>query len=272
MMILLIGGVGIVAILTGIYCLLFCRNKATKNKEGEEPKERSKSEESWWKKKLRAAENHCCGRLNPYLPAFYLVLVVGGYLWTITVIFGYLTYWEKLFTDFIVCLTLACFVQSSLTPPHPPMLAVDDQKRPCHGGDVAYNFHRYEEYCAKGTGLFYEKGKMCHICQIVRPVRAKHCYVCHRCVIRFDHHCPWINNDVGADNFGYFVLFLFVTASLCIWVSFLTGSILRNIIVINNFWTLPSASYFLLFQFFMFYFPHILLLFCFATSISLILL
>lgn len=48
----------------------------------------------------------------------------------------------------------------------------------------------------------------CPTCKIVRPLRAKHCRHCNVCVIRFDHHCPYLNQCVGALNHRYFLLFL----------------------------------------------------------------
>ena len=49
---------------------------------------------------------------------------------------------------------------------------------------------------------------LCADCQVVRTDRSRHCSICNKCVERFDHHCPWINNCVGVDNHGVFMLFL----------------------------------------------------------------
>ena len=64
----------------------------------------------------------------------------------------------------------------------------------------------------------YGQVTMCSKCNKHRPPRAHHCTVCDRCVLRYDHHCPWVGNCVGLYNARYFVqylVYLSVTA-LCI--------------------------------------------------------
>lgn len=42
----------------------------------------------------------------------------------------------------------------------------------------------------------------------MKPERSRHCEICDSCVMVYDHHCPWIANCVGANNYWAFFCFL----------------------------------------------------------------
>jgi len=74
--------------------------------------------------------------------------------------------------------------------------------------------------------------RTCKRCKAVKPFRAHHCSTCGRCVIKMDHHCPWVNNCVALFNQKYFLLFLFYTCLCCLYSAVLLIS--RFISCTNN--------------------------------------
>mmetsp|Transcript_3313 Transcript_3313/g.6849 ORF Transcript_3313/g.6849 Transcript_3313/m.6849 type:complete len:436 (+) Transcript_3313:3102-4409(+) len=74
----------------------------------------------------------------------------------------------------------------------------------------------------------YDSLLVCPDCKIVRPPRSRHCQCCDRCVRKFDHHCPWINNCVAAQNLGWFYCFLSST-----WFSLILNIILMIFVIVE---------------------------------------
>jgi hypothetical protein len=70
--------------------------------------------------------------------------------------------------------------------------------------------------------------RTCSRCAKLKPDRSHHCRLCDTCVLKMDHHCPWIANCVGYYNYKYF--FLMVTyGMLGLWV--VTGSLWQTVVV-----------------------------------------
>ncbi|CAH1449139.1 unnamed protein product [Lactuca virosa] len=69
--------------------------------------------------------------------------------------------------------------------------------------------------------------QLCATCKIVRPLRAKHCSTCERCVEQFDHHCPWVSNCVGKKNKWDFLVFLVLE----VFAMLITGTVALTRIV-----------------------------------------
>lgn len=67
----------------------------------------------------------------------------------------------------------------------------------------------------------YDPALICPDCKIYRPPRSRHCQCCDRCVSKFDHHCPWVMNCIGASNLGLFYVYI---SSL--WISLVLGLVI----------------------------------------------
>lgn len=69
--------------------------------------------------------------------------------------------------------------------------------------------------------------RRCRHCMVLQPLRARHCSECRRCVRRYDHHCPWMENCVGERNHPLFVAYLALQLVVLLWGLYLAWSGLR---------------------------------------------
>ena len=79
--------------------------------------------------------------------------------------------------------------------------------------------------------------KMCPYCMVEQGKFSKHCFICHKCIEVFDHHCHWINNCVGHLNkpiFMAFIISLLITLGVNSFISFYVLLVQSN--GLNKYW------------------------------------
>ena len=59
----------------------------------------------------------------------------------------------------------------------------------------------------KGQDYFL---KICKKCKIPKDLRVFHCKECGLCILRHDHHCPWLSTCIGINNNRRFIMLLII--------------------------------------------------------------
>ncbi|KAI0313596.1 DHHC palmitoyltransferase-domain-containing protein [Amylostereum chailletii] len=67
---------------------------------------------------------------------------------------------------------------------------------------------------------YLKPGRWCRICWGPKPERTHHCSVCGRCVLKMDHHCPWMGAKcVGYRTYPSFLHFLACVTAYALYVA-----------------------------------------------------
>jgi len=80
----------------------------------------------------------------------------------------------------------------------------------------------------------WERYLYCYQCSHLKPDRTRHCSSCGKCVVKFDHHCPLINNCINHGNYKFFLLYLFYACLIVIWSSLASIEVIARYFIKQN--------------------------------------
>ncbi|KAI0135657.1 palmitoyltransferase PFA3 [Daldinia grandis] len=168
----------------------------------------------------RRIERYCCGALTYFPLAFvysittwsvWVVVNIGssamskpGWIGTKTSIGGVLLY---LMLNW--CYTTAVFTNPGSTTNESGYSTLPTAAPP-----------QGTSFTVKSNGEL----RFCKKCQARKPDRAHHCSTCRRCVLKMDHHCPWLATCIGLRNHKPFLLFLIYTTIFCFYSFAVSGT------------------------------------------------
>ncbi|KAJ7439227.1 DHHC palmitoyltransferase-domain-containing protein [Mycena latifolia] len=67
---------------------------------------------------------------------------------------------------------------------------------------------------------FSAPGRWCRKCWGPKPERTHHCSICGRCVLKMDHHCPWLGGKcIGHRTYPAFLHFILCITLLAIYIA-----------------------------------------------------
>jgi hypothetical protein len=82
----------------------------------------------------------------------------------------------------------------------------------------------YDNYAY--DGILYQDNTVCPTLQIRKLARSKYDRYTRTHVPRFDHHCLFLNQSIGEDNYRFFLAFVGVHASMCAYAAVIVARLL----------------------------------------------
>lgn len=174
------------------------------------------------------------GERAKFLPILLVTFIIG-ILW---IVYNWLHCWpillrtqyawvavlELISFNYFAIMLVICYVKVILT--HPGSIPDKDWDRVVTVQDTGVIL------ASSGDGLNVHETKRsgnrrhCKWCSKFKPDRCHHCRVCRSCILKMDHHCPWIYNCVGFRNYKYFLLFVFYSA---ICTTYIAGTMKESV-------------------------------------------
>ncbi|XP_056394942.1 palmitoyltransferase ZDHHC15 [Hyla sarda] len=175
----------------------------------------------------------CCQRVFSWVPVVIIWSVVlwsyYAYVWELCLVTvqntlekaAYLLVFHVVFLLFAWTYSKAIFTlpkqpTKKFLLPYAEKERYDIEERPEVQRQILAEFaKKLPVYTRTGSGAI----RFCDRCQVVKPDRCHHCSVCGMCVLKMDHHCPWVNNCIGFSNYKFFLLFLAYSMLYCSYIA-----------------------------------------------------
>mmetsp|Transcript_7050 Transcript_7050/g.12319 ORF Transcript_7050/g.12319 Transcript_7050/m.12319 type:complete len:345 (-) Transcript_7050:138-1172(-) len=160
-----------------------------------------------------------------FLPVAFILSIIGGLYWiyltchlsprlqdheTMASAYGEAVVFHAVTAMLLLCYFLSVFVHPGTIPDkdEDPSWEYDGSDDP---QPIAVDAAMHIRQESKRSG----ERRKCKWCLKFKPDRCHHCRVCRMCILKMDHHCPWIYNCVGYFNYKYFFLLLLYSAVDC---------------------------------------------------------
>lgn len=123
----------------------------------------------------------------------------------------------------VIYLILACgtayygYLSTRINPQDPTI----NLERRCKQKSIPFDASYYEYHC--------------QICEAHVLLGSKHCGQCNRCTSGFDHHCRYLNNCIGEQNYEYFFKLIIWVFWMCLLHNVTNAIVIYNIASENEY-------------------------------------
>ncbi|XP_019533696.2 palmitoyltransferase ZDHHC15 isoform X2 [Aedes albopictus] len=178
----------------------------------------------------------CCVRTMKWFPVLFIVSVIGWSYYAFVVQLSFFTVTSVvqrilflLFYHLILIMFLWSYYQTVFTDIgrvpsrfRVPRSELDRLLRATSEEEQKQILEAFAKELPIVTRTLNASVRFCEKCRLIKPDRAHHCSVCGVCVLKLDHHCPWVNNCINFTNYKYFILFLGYALLYCLYIAFTT--------------------------------------------------
>lgn len=128
--------------------------------------------------------------------------------------------WQIAVSQFLTGMMLICFLRAMFTDPGSVPDTPEWRADEAMEGDLRRPGHGESDRPPPPVRECKQSGepRFCKWCDMLKPDRCHHCRICRSCILRMDHHCPWIANCVGHRNHKWFFLFVLYSLAVCWFV------------------------------------------------------